>query len=109
MHPNTGRDDCEDRDCSLAGEICQKLNQEAQMQAVPAGARLIAHDIAAERLIIIGEGSAEVELVTSGRKISLGRIGPGKIVDAVQSAMCEFGMDCLRRPGRQCAIQALVG
>jgi CRP-like cAMP-binding protein len=83
---------------NLYPEVLQQLARHERPAAVPRGGRLLTYEVPLEELIIVNSGSAEVTIPVNGRNISVGIVGPGKVL-GLRSVICgeapEVDVTCL--------------
>jgi len=82
----------------LPAEVQQELSVAAKADTAMRGTRLIEHGASPSRLIFLNSGVAEVTVPVPGNTISLGTVGPGKVL-GLRSIMCgdlpEIDVTCL--------------
>ena len=81
-------------------DVRQQLIECERPATVPEGSRLLKYGVASDELIIVNSGSAEVTVPVRGKPISLGVVGPGKVL-GLRSVICgevpEVDVTCLER------------
>jgi CRP-like cAMP-binding protein len=91
---------------NLYPEVQQELARHERQATVPQGSRLVTHGVPSEQLIILDSGSADVTVPVGGNTISLGIVGPGKVL-GLRSVICgevsEIDVTCLE----SCEITSL--
>jgi CRP/FNR family transcriptional regulator, polysaccharide utilization system transcription regulator len=79
-------------------DVQQELTEEAKSGTASQGSKLIQHGVSPSRLIFLDSGSAEITVPVAGKPISLGTVGPGKVL-GLRSVMCgevpEIDVTCL--------------
>jgi CRP-like cAMP-binding protein len=83
----------------LPETVCRELSLHEQTVTVAAGTRLVESGVSAEQLIILVSGTAETTVEVSGKNISLGVAGPGKVFllhSIIAGAMPEATVTCLQ-------------
>ena len=79
-------------------DVQQQLTVHERPAAVHQGSRLLKYGVPSEELIIVNSGSAEVTVPVRGKPISLGVVGPGKVL-GLRSVICgeapEVDVTCL--------------
>jgi CRP-like cAMP-binding protein len=68
---------------SVSPMVREELRSYEEQTLVPSGAKLITYGVRSEHLIIINVGSAEIFAPTARESISLGMVGPGKVLHLV--------------------------
>lgn len=83
---------------NLQPEVQRQLAEHQRQVTVPEGSRLLTYAVPSEHLIIVSSGSAEVTVPVNGKTISLGTVGPGKVL-GLRSVICgeapEIDVTCL--------------
>jgi CRP-like cAMP-binding protein len=83
---------------NLPPEVQRQLAVHERPATVRQGRRLLKHGAPSEHLIIVKSGSAEITVPVSGRTISVGIVGPGKVL-GLRSVICgevpEVDVTCL--------------
>jgi CRP-like cAMP-binding protein len=91
---------------NLSDEVQRELTEEAKSDNASRGSRLIQNGVASGRLIFLNSGSAEITVPVEGKPVSLGTVGPGKVL-GLRSIMCgevpEIDVTCLE----ECKITLL--
>lgn len=79
-------------------DVQRQLTEHERPATAPEGSRLLKYGVPSEELIIVNSGSAEVTVPVKGRPISLGVVGPGKVL-GLRSVICgevpEVDVTCL--------------
>ena len=83
---------------NVPADVQQELTEEAKSETARQGTKLIQHSVSPGRLIFLDSGSAEITVPVGGKSISLGQVGPGKVL-GLRSIMCgevpEIDVTCL--------------
>jgi CRP-like cAMP-binding protein len=79
--------------------VRQELSTHEQTLTVASGTRLVENGVPAEQLIILIKGTAEMTVEVSGKNVSLGIAGPGKVFvlhSIIAGATPEATVTCLQ-------------
>ena len=83
---------------SLSSDIRLELSKLAKATTVAQGSKLVRQGVRPEQLIILNSGLAEITVPVSGKPVSLGTVGSGKVL-GLRSIMCgevpEIDVTCL--------------
>jgi CRP-like cAMP-binding protein len=86
--------------------VCRELSRYERTMTVASGTRLVENGVPATQLIILITGTAETTVEVSGKNLSLGVAGPGKVFvlhSIIAGAMPEATVTCLQ----ECRITLL--
>jgi CRP-like cAMP-binding protein len=79
--------------------VCRELSVHEQTRTFAPGTRLVESGVPSEQLIILISGTAETTVEVSGKTVSLGIAGPGKVFvlhSIIAGAMPEATVTCLQ-------------
>src|SRR5947209_3782268 len=91
---------------TLSAEVREVLLKLEQVSTFPAGAQLIAQNVAPEHVIILNQGSVEISVPAQGKTISMALAGNGKVFglrSVVSGELPEINVICLE----ECTVTLL--